>query len=161
MKKIFCKIDICLYCRSCELACAVEHSETKTLVHAVSEYPLSRYRIKVEQIDDKGSLNHFRTIAIQCRHCEEPLCVQACISGGIHKDEKTGNIMIDNEKCAACWSCIMICPFGVISRHEEKGLVVKCDLCSGREIPACVEACPTGALVFCEKEEIVIEFEDK
>jgi carbon-monoxide dehydrogenase iron sulfur subunit len=41
---------------------------------------------------------------------------------------------------------------GVINRQTDAG--VKCDLCEGREIPACVEACPTQALVFYEIEDV-------
>jgi carbon-monoxide dehydrogenase iron sulfur subunit len=36
----------------------------------------------------------------------------------------------------------------VISRQTDAG--VKCDLCEGREIPACVEACPTHAVILYE-----------
>jgi carbon-monoxide dehydrogenase iron sulfur subunit len=41
----------------------------------------------------------------------------------------------------------------VISRQTEVG--VKCDLCNGRELPACVEACLTHALVFAEVKDIL------
>jgi carbon-monoxide dehydrogenase iron sulfur subunit len=41
---------------------------------------------------------------------------------------------------------------GVIDRKAEAGL--KCDLCEGRDLPACVEACPTNALIFSEVSEI-------
>jgi carbon-monoxide dehydrogenase iron sulfur subunit len=49
-----------------------------------------------------------------------------------------------------CWTSSMARNREVISRQVEAG--VKCDLCQGRESPACVEACPTHALVFFETE---------
>jgi carbon-monoxide dehydrogenase iron sulfur subunit len=56
-----------------------------------------------------------------------------------------------------CWSCIMVCPFGAIVRNEDCRQAVKCDHCMDRDNPACVEACPTRALVYCEEEEAAIE----
>lgn len=161
MKQVFCQIQKCLACRSCELACAVAHSQAKNLIGAIRQKKLPKHRIRVEFIDEKGTLNRTRAIAIQCRHCDEPPCIQACISGGIYQDEKTKNILINPEKCVACWSCIMVCPYGVIIGHEDLGQALKCDQCPDRETPACVEACPTGALVYCEREEIERDYLEK
>ena len=154
MKKVFCQIEKCLGCRTCELACAVEHSKSKSLTTAIRELPLAKSRIQVQFIDEKGKLNRTRAIALQCRHCDEPLCVQACISGGIHKD-KRGNILVNPEKCVGCWSCIMVCPFGIIIQQEEIKQILKCDHCTDRDIPACVSACPTNALTFNEQKELI------
>lgn len=151
MKQIFCLIEKCLGCRSCELACATAHSQSKNLVNAICEKELSKQRIHIELIDEKGNLQRTRAIAIQCRHCEEALCEQACISGGIRKDEKTGDIVVDVEKCVGCWSCIMVCPVGAIVKNEDVHQALKCDNCPELETPACINACPTGALVFDEQ----------
>ena len=159
MKRVFCQIPKCLACRSCELACAVAHSRSKNLVDAIRENPLPKHRIQVESIDAKGGLYPVRAIALQCRHCEDPMCAQACISGGINRDEKTGEMIADPAKCVACWSCIMVCPFGVIVKYEDCHQAVKCDHCPDRETPACVESCPTGALVYCSREEIQMEID--
>jgi carbon-monoxide dehydrogenase iron sulfur subunit len=62
----------------------------------------------------------------------------------MYKDEE-GFTRHDADKCVGCWMCIMVCPFGAISRQESVAL--KCDLCPDREDSfACVEACPTNAL---------------
>ena len=156
MKQIICQIEKCLGCRSCEIACAIEHSQSKRLVEATLEHTLPKPRIHVEMIDEKGTTYHYRTLALQCRHCEDAFCVEACISGGLRKDEETGNVQINSEKCVACWSCIMVCPFGVIVKHEGLHRAMKCDLCLGREIPACVEVCPAHALVYLERDEIKV-----
>ncbi len=156
MKKIYCQISRCLSCHSCEIACATARSESKKLTDAINEDPLPRQLIKVEYIDASGKIYNRRSIAVQCRQCEDPQCLQACITGGIYMDEKSGRIMLEHEKCVGCWSCIMVCPFGVIVQYEENRKATKCDLCPDEEIPPCVRACPTKALVYCEKEEIKV-----
>ncbi len=70
------------------------------------------------------------------------------MSGAMYKDKKTGETKHDKDKCVGCWMCIMSCPFGVLTRQKQDKIVVKCDLCADRDVPACVEACPTGALLF-------------
>ena len=152
MQRIFCRVEKCLGCKTCELACAIEHSESKRLVEAMQESVVPTRRIRVELVDDKGALTRHRTLALQCRYCENPVCVQACISGAIRRDEETGEVRINADTCVGCWSCIMVCPFGGLIRHEGIHRVVKCDHCPDRQTPACVEACPTHALVFTERD---------
>src|SRR4030042_2105263 len=154
MKRIYCEIDKCLACRSCELACATVHSTSKDLVKAISEISSPVRFIQVEAVDRKGSLGHLRSIALQCRQCDEPDCVKDCISGVLDRDEKSKMVAINADKCVACWSCIMVCPFGVIVRHEGLHQALKCDHCPDLETPACVKACPTKALQYTEPVEI-------
>ncbi|MBU4342713.1 MAG: 4Fe-4S dicluster domain-containing protein [Candidatus Omnitrophica bacterium] len=140
MKKIYCDIKKCLGCGACEIACAIEHSKSKKLDSAMNERPLPIKRRKAQFVA--------RGVAIStgCHHCEEAACVAACMSGAMYKDKKTGETKHDKDKCVGCWMCIMSCPFGVLTRQKEDKIVVKCDLCADRDVPACVEACPTGAL---------------
>jgi carbon-monoxide dehydrogenase iron sulfur subunit len=153
MKEIFCLVERCLGCRSCEIACAVEHSGAKELTAAIKEEPRPGYRVRVLCVDERGGKVRLRSVALQCRQCEEPACVEACIAGGIVKDEADGVVRFDQAKCVGCWSCVMVCPYGAIVRLSGQGVAVKCDRCAGRETPACVEACPVRALVFVEPEE--------
>ncbi len=150
MKRIFCEIEKCLACRSCELACAAAHTPHHSLLQAIQEGEIPRPRIHVEAIDESGTLHRVRAIAIQCRHCEEPACALACIAGGIRKDDKTGDIIVTLEKCVGCWSCIMVCPIGAITRNENMHQALKCDYCPDLDFPACIIACPTGALILSE-----------
>lgn len=126
----------CVGCKSCELACAVEHSETKNLYSVIYEEQLPISRRKVQHTDGI-------VISDACHHCENALCVSACMSQAMYKD-KDGSTQHDPSKCVGCWMCIMVCPFGAIKRQKKN--VVKCDLCKDREIPACVESCHTKAL---------------
>lgn len=151
MKRVFVDLDKCLGCHSCIVACAVEHSLTKDLFMAIREDPLPQPRIKI------GTGKEGDSFPLQCRHCEEPYCIDACIAGAIRKDPKTGLVLANEEKCVGCWMCVMVCPFGVIRPSlvpdKEEKVAVRCDLCQDRETPACVEACHTGALFFGEAEE--------
>ena len=161
MKEIFCRIERCLGCRSCEIACAVVHSQSVELVSALQEEPLSSPRVHVLGLDEGDGIVRLRSVALQCRQCDEPACAEACIAGGVVKDEETGVVKFDGGKCVGCWSCVMVCPYGAIVRRSQAGCAVKCDLCIDREGPACVAACPTKALVFCEPEEFQAMLDDK
>jgi carbon-monoxide dehydrogenase iron sulfur subunit len=69
------------------------------------------------------------------------------MSGAMTKDKASGLVSYDKEKCASCFMCVMSCPYGVLKPDtKSKTIVVKCDMCNGREIPRCVENCPTGAI---------------
>ena len=140
-KEIFVKTDRCLGCRSCIMACAVEHSAARSLFGAVAETPLPKSRIYVEWVAPDHKM------PIVCRHCDDAPCMHACISGAIRRDED-GVVRTDADKCIGCWTCVMVCPYGVIGRHLEEHKAYRCDRCPDRDIPACVSACPTGALVY-------------
>ncbi len=154
MKRIYCRIEKCLACRGCEIACAVAHSESGSLMDAVREETAPKHRITVRVFDRDGKTHRTRAIAIQCRHCTDPPCVEACPEQCIQKDERTGEVFIDREGCTGCWICVKACPYGAIIRHRGLRTALICDHCPEREVPACVEACHTGALLFCEREEI-------
>lgn len=141
MKEILVRAENCLGCKSCELACAVAHSESKTLFGAVLETPKPQLRVFVE---GDGVFN----FPLQCRQCADRPCVHACMAGAMYLDEETGLVQLDSGRCVGCWMCVMVCPFGVIAQGEDHR-AVKCDRCrdSGYR-PACVEACPTKALQF-------------
>jgi anaerobic carbon-monoxide dehydrogenase iron sulfur subunit len=157
MKQVFCRIHHCLACRACELACAAAHSRSGSFEQSVRESEKVTPRIRVERIGETDAPCRTRTLALQCRHCEDPVCVQACISGGLQRDAESGRVQIDPERCVGCWSCIMVCPFGALARDEHGNRAVKCDLCRDRGTPACVGACPTRALVFCERDDIILK----
>ena len=143
MKRVYPKEDVCMGCGLCEVACATEHSKSKNTVKACKEEKV----VPKNRVEKKDNL----TFCLNCRHCEEPSCIEACITGAIDFDKNSELVLIDQEKCVACWSCIMACPFGIIKRDLKNNVSTKCDLCVGRETPACVEACPNKALVYEER----------
>jgi carbon-monoxide dehydrogenase iron sulfur subunit len=141
MRRIYIKEDVCIGCRLCEVYCLVQHSKSKKIIKAYrGEYPKPIPRILVEE---KGHIS----FALQCRHCEDPPCVEACITGSMYREPETGAILCNDRKCVGCWMCIMVCPFGVVMRRKGGGGVAsKCDLCYGEETPVCVANCPNEAL---------------
>lgn len=148
MKEIFVRVERCVGCRSCELACAVEHSRSKNLFEAINEIPRPRRRIYVEQIEA-------RKVPFVCRHCEDAPCVRSCRTGALTQDPITRIVTHNPERCIGCWLCAMTCPYGVINREEERRIAVKCDRCPDRDEPACVNACRTKALIFAEEQDFV------
>jgi formate dehydrogenase iron-sulfur subunit len=93
-----------------------------------------------------------------CMHCEDPGCLKACPAPGAIVQYANGIVDFQEENCIGCGYCIAGCPFDVprISKRDKK--VYKCTLCSDRVAvglePACIKACPTGALVFGTKEDM-------
>jgi nitrite reductase (NADH) large subunit len=128
----------CLACRACELACSVAHSRSGQLETAIGEDIPPKRRVTLAA--GKNGIE-----ALRCEQCAEPLCVFSCKSGALHRDPISGWIALEESRCVGCFMCLMVCPFG-IRPDPATDRVVRCDVCLGREIPACVTACPTGAL---------------
>ena len=145
MKKVYAKEEYCVGCRLCEVHCITVHSKYKNDV--IKAYKLEHNRPLSGMIFEERRPVSF---ALQCRHCDASPCAKACITGAMQKDPETGVVTNDKSRCVGCWSCIMACPFGVISRDErDKKVASKCDLCNGAgDTPTCVKNCPNGALVF-------------
>lgn len=142
MKRIFCQVSKCVGCKSCEISCAVEHSMSKNLSGAIKEETIPIKRRRVQAVEEL-------IISDACHHCEQALCVAACMSGAMYKD-KDNSTQHNKDICVGCWMCVMVCPFGAISR--QKKIALKCDLCKDRiEGPACVPSCKTKALTLKEE----------
>ena len=157
MKKVTVHPERCVGCMQCMLACATAHSKTRNLATAVLENPQPKPRIHV------GASAHGEGFPNRCRHCDPAPCMQACLPGAIYRHTDTESVLIDCDRCINCASCAMACPFGVIRYHQDspalpgKPVAVKCDNCLERQakgfVPACVEACKSGALTFEEYNE--------
>jgi carbon-monoxide dehydrogenase iron sulfur subunit len=127
------------------------HSESKVLEEAVAESPRPQRRVTVEAVEHLA-------VPMQCRHCEDAPCVTVCPTAAIHRHRANDPVLIDKERCIGCKFCLAVCPFGAIDITRDGKAVVKCDLCiertkAGQE-PACVEACPTGALKIVSEKEL-------
>ncbi|CUT03542.1 4Fe-4S dicluster domain-containing protein [Candidatus Kryptonium thompsonii] len=145
MKKVFIDPSRCTGCKSCEIACAVEHSISKNIYKAIFEEPRPPRFNSVLKLD--GFI-----ASLRCNHCEDAPCVAVCPTSAIYRDSETNLVVYNNAKCIGCWQCAMACPFGAIYPDIERKVARKCDGCNDRVksgmIPACVEACPTNALIY-------------
>jgi carbon-monoxide dehydrogenase iron sulfur subunit len=135
----------CLGCRSCEVQCAVAHSKSKDIQQIIRDGEKPGHRISVEAFGRMA-------VPVHCQHCEEPACVLACPTGALERKADGKPVLADRERCIGCSMCVQACPFGVITMSPDGKGVLKCDMCIERLAqgiePACVEACPTKALVF-------------
>jgi formate dehydrogenase iron-sulfur subunit len=89
-------------------------------------------------------------LSMSCNHCLEPTCLQGCPVDAYSKDDLTGIVQHSADACIGCQYCTWNCSYGAPQFNPERGVVGKCDMCHGRlsmgEAPACVSACPQGAI---------------
>lgn len=154
LKRIYAIEAWCVNCHRCEVACKTFHSKSKNAYKAfMLEYPAPQRRVHVE--GDTGI-----SIAVNCRHCKHPKCVEGCISGAMTKNPLTGLVTSNPEKCVGCRTCMSMCPFGAVRIEPGpiKDIAFKCDLCTLDGInpgqPSCVATCPNNALVYIDSEEV-------
>lgn len=130
----------CIGCRTCEVACALEHVAPGAEFHP---------RLKVMRLDELS-------VPVMCHQCANAPCVGACPTGALSMGAE--KVEADGGRCIGCQSCVVACPFGAITIEVEAGVtpvIVKCDLCSTRERgPACVDVCPTAALSIMTEEQL-------
>lgn len=138
LKKIKFLADKCLACKTCELQCAITHTNTNSINDAIFTVPQPFPRLRIITEKDKIKI-------LRCMQCKKPKCVEVCESGAL--ELKDGLVVIDEKKCTGCWNCIENCPFKAIFKNEALKIAVKCDLCKGKEELACVSSCPTNALI--------------
>jgi formate dehydrogenase beta subunit len=154
----------CTGCRGCQLACKQWNNlPAKQTVNWGSyqnpptlqsnTYLIMRFQEKADANSVKWFFRHEA-----CMHCTDAACVKACPTGALYYSEfKTVGKNI--EKCIGCKDCVAACPFEVPKYDSGANKVLKCDMCESRIAnklePACVKACPTGALKWGEKETML------
>ena len=89
-------------------------------------------------------------LSMGCNHCLEPSCLTGCPVEAYEKDPITGVVKHNADVCIGCQYCTWNCSYGVPQYNPQRGVVGKCDMCHGRlsqgQSPACVSACPEGAI---------------
>ena len=166
---------LCIGCRSCEWACSSEHD----LPHGkIEEYddptPMENMRrphaeqlTVINAYDPPAGQEKDLTVKVNCLHCEKPACVSACIVGALEKDPR-GPVTYNAWECIGCRYCMVACPFSIPAYEYDNALtpkVVKCDLCAHMTlddgVPACVDICPTEALLFGKRSELLQVAKDR
>jgi formate dehydrogenase iron-sulfur subunit len=94
-----------------------------------------------------------------CMHCSDPGCLKACPAPGAIVKYANGIVDFISEHCIGCGYCVKGCPFDVPRISVKDNKAYKCSLCSDRvavgQEPACAKACPTGAIQFGSKEDML------
>lgn len=140
----------CIGCEACALACKEANGLPRDGGRALSA---STWTI----VDRIGDVNVRR----QCMHCLDPACVSVCPVGALRKTPE-GPVVYDASRCMGCRYCMIGCPFGVPKYEWDSTVprVQKCIMCyenavSRGEQPACTAACPTGATVFGDRDDLL------
>lgn len=157
--------ELCIGCKRCMSACKrwnnLEVERNELITDREIDLTANNW-IVVNLLTD--SKNRFEKTYIHwaCHHCIEPACVGVCPVKALTKLSK-GPVVINEKKCIGCRYCFHACPFKVPRFDFEKRVTRKCHQCYDRipllnyMKPACVAACPVGALHFDYKEEIIKE----
>lgn len=165
-KSIFIDTTICTACRACQVACKQWHDlpAEKTVNVGSHQNPqdLSSMTYKLVRMTETEIDNRLQWLFFpdQCRHCTEPPCLDTAYDEtAIYKDEATGAVLYTrNTKKLDAEEIKGSCPYD-IPREGPDGVLAKCDMCNDRVhnglMPACVTACPTGAMSFGDRDEIL------
>lgn len=158
----------CTACKGCQVACkqwnqlsspltAAEYEFTKSFQSPLNNGPKNWLVVRFSEVKkDVGIDWNFMRNA--CFHCTEAACEKACPVGAIsHKDN--GAVVIDQTKCIGCRYCVASCPFGIPQWDQASNTTFKCWQCQDRTSndrkPACVSTCPTGALDFGDRADML------
>lgn len=170
---------LCIGCRKCEEACNHRNHLPRTAESFSDRNVLRTFRRPSENAftvvnqfpgspspDQAGLPQTF--VKAQCMHCLYPSCVSACIVGALTK-WPDGSVVYDPVICIGCRYCQVACPFQIPAYEFNEPLkprVRKCEFCTDRTKktganPACAASCPTEALVFGHRAELVAMAKDR
>lgn len=138
-QKIFFHPERCMLCLSCVLACQMNFLKASE----VNQIPRDREPF------ERLSITFVRGTpwVWKCQHCISAPCVEACVSGSLSYEEGKAGVVHHPETCVGCGSCLLVCPYGALNYDRKEDRMVKCNLCREEEVPPCVRACQSRALV--------------
>jgi Fe-S-cluster-containing dehydrogenase component len=147
-------IDVtkCNGCYNCFIVCKDEYCGNDHKPYSVGMPMTGQTFIEVVE-KERGQYPKVKVdyVPIPCMHCDRPACATA--DAKAVEKRKDGVVLIDPKKAEGNKDIVTRCPYRVISWNEERKVAQKCTLCAhlldnGWKEPRCVEACPTGTLVF-------------
>lgn len=133
-------LSTCVGCHACVVACASENGTG----------PGVFWRQVVTFNEDRHPRLPVFHLSLACNHCLDAPCERHCPALAIARDDRTGAVLIEAERCIGCRYCSWVCPYDAPRFEPAHGVMGKCTLCHPRVLeggsPACTIACPTGAL---------------
>ena len=167
-KSFFIDTTRCTACRGCQVACknwnrngTVATKNTGTHQNPpdldANTFKLVRFR----EVATEGQVAWY-FFADQCRHCLVPPCkdtIDGYLPDACIQDEATGAVVYsDKTKQVPFDEVRSSCPYDV-PRKAADGRLVKCTMCIDRVsnglLPACVKICPTGAMNFGDRDDML------
>jgi len=159
----------CIACRACQVACK-SWNDLKGGEDAFSnDWSNPRFlssnlytRILFREISRPDGRLEWHFISRRCMHCLEPACASACPVAALVKLPQ-GPVVYDDTRCIGCRYCMMACPFQIPKFEWSSAvpLIRKCDFCADRIniglSPACSTVCPTGTLLFGDRDPLLKE----
>ncbi|NML46621.1 formate dehydrogenase subunit beta [Ramlibacter sp. G-1-2-2] len=163
-------VSSCIGCKACQVACMqwndlrdevgvnVGYLDNPPDLTPKSWTVMQFHEVEMKQPDQSTRLE-WLIRKDGCMHCADPGCLKACPSPGAIVRYSNGIVDFISENCIGCGNCVTGCPFDIprLSRTDNKAY--KCSLCSDRVAvnlePACAKACPTGAIRFGTKEDML------
>lgn len=158
-------VSSCIGCKACQVACSEWNDIRDTPGKCIGSYdnPIdlsakSWTIMKFNEVEENGRLE-WLIRKEGCMHCAEPGCLKACPAPGAIIQYANGIVDFQSDKCIGCGYCISGCPFNIPRINSEDNRAYKCTLCSDRvqvgQEPACVKTCPTGAIHFGSKQDML------
>jgi formate dehydrogenase iron-sulfur subunit len=151
-KALLIDITKCIGCRACELKCKE--------VHGFPQEPGPKLTATAFTVVEERADGKF--VRRMCQHCNEPACASVCPVNAIEKTS-LGPVVYNGKKCIGCRYCMIACPNQVPKYQWSKlaPYMQKCDMCAERvrngQPTNCAEACPVGATIFGDKDELLKE----
>jgi formate dehydrogenase iron-sulfur subunit len=153
----------CDGCNSCALACKENWGLPRADVVPEALSSDAYAFVETRQVLTAGGQELTRYIKHQCMHCLDAACVSACPAAAMYKSAE-GAVRYRAERCLGCRYCQVACPFGVPRFDWDNGVnpvISKCQMCydllQQGQAPACVQDCPTGALRFGMRQDLLIQ----